>query len=112
MNQLQRLAPRARTMRDVERWIRSVMPRRTRKSSPVPRVLAGLGLALAGAAAALLLSPKAGPEMRALARKRIDGLRRRATNFAESHDLHLRRAHNGRGTESQSERARRTETAP
>lgn len=81
----------------LERWVRSVLPRRAAPPSPLPRVLAGLALALAGAAAALLLSPRNGPELRALARKRLERLRRRANDFAESH----RRAHNGRGAESQ-----------
>jgi len=106
MYALQRYAPRASTVREVERWIRSAMPRRTPKSSPVPRMLAGLALVLAGAAAALLLSPKTGPEMRTLARKRIDRVRRSAKDFAVSHDP--RRSHNGRA-EAQTERSRRTE---
>ncbi|HTO09573.1 MAG TPA: hypothetical protein VMR86_21160 [Myxococcota bacterium] len=97
MNSLQRKTPRTRALEDMERWVRSVMPRRAPASSPVPRILAGLALALAGAAAALLFAPKNGRDMRALARKRLASLRRQASDFAESHDLYLRRAHNGRG---------------
>jgi len=98
MDQLKRIRAHAPTRRELERWVRSVLPRREPRSS-LPRVLGGLALLLAGAAAALLLSPKKGSEMRALARQRIEGLRRRANDFAESHDL--RREHDGRGSPSQ-----------
>jgi len=105
MTTLQRYAPRATTMREVERWIRSVMPRSTPASSPVPRVLAGLALVLAGAAAALLLSPVNGAEMRKATGKRLKSMRKTATDFAASHDPRI----NGRASQSPAERAPRRE---
>jgi hypothetical protein len=106
MMTLTRTTPRASRMREVERWIRSILPRGTPRSSPVPRVLAGAAILVAGAAAALLLSPKNGREMRAITRKRIDGLRRHARSFATRDG---RRAGNARAGETQIERSRRTE---
>ncbi|HKC49861.1 MAG TPA: hypothetical protein VKF60_03645 [Myxococcota bacterium] len=75
---LERITPSAATMRGVERWVRRFTPRSMRRSPPVPRVLGGLGLALAGAAAALLLSPKTGREMRGITRRRFAALHRTA----------------------------------
>jgi len=106
MLNLKRITPRASTMREVERWIRSIVPHSTPRSSPVPRVLAGVALLLAGAAAALLLSPKNGREMRAATRKQIDRLRRRARSFATREG---RRIGNGRAVQTESERSRRAE---
>jgi hypothetical protein len=100
MNQLRRISPPPKTVRDVQRWVLSMLPRREPPSA-MPGVLAGLGLVILGAAAALLLSPRTGSELRGLARKQIGDLRRRASDFAESHDLTLRRGHNGRGSQSQ-----------
>lgn len=98
--ELQRITPSAATMRQVENWIRAVLPRSARPASPVPRVLAGVALALAGAAAALLLSPKTGAEMRELARKRAQSLGKQARELARR---------NGRPLMTQAERARRAE---
>ena len=106
MMTLTRTTPRAARMREVERWIRSILPRAAPRSSPVPRVLAGVAIFVAGAAVALLLSPKNGREMRAITRKRIDDLHRRARSFASREG---RRAGNGRAGETQIERSRRTE---
>jgi hypothetical protein len=100
MMNLKRITPRASTMREVERWIRSIVPRSTPRSSPVPRVIAGVSLLLAGAAAALLLSPKNGREMRAITLKQVGRLRRRAR---------WRRIGNGRAAQTESERSRRAE---
>jgi hypothetical protein len=100
MLNLERIAPSASTMRQVERWIRTLLPGSTPRSSPIPRLLVGSALALAGAAAALLLSPKNGREMRAITRKRVASLRQRARDFAK------REAPTAR---AQAERARRAE---
>jgi hypothetical protein len=108
MSNLQRYAPRQRTMRDVERWVRAVLPRNPPPSSPLPRVLGAIALVLAGAAAALLLTPKNGVEMRTMARKRLQKLQKTATEFAASHDPRAMRG-NGRAGESQGERSRRSE---
>lgn len=108
MSNLQRYAPRRRTMRDAERWLRAVLPRNPPPSSPVPRVLGAIALLLAGAAAALLLTPKNGVEMRTIARKRIQKLQKQATEFAASHDPRTMRG-NGHASQSQGERSRRTE---
>jgi len=109
MMNLKRITPRESRIREVERWIRSIVPRSTPRSSPVPRVLGGVAILLAGAAAALLLSPKNGREMRAISRKQIDGLRRRARSLAARRG---RRMSNGRAPESPSERPRRTDATP
>jgi hypothetical protein len=69
--------------------------------SNVPRVLAAIALLSVGALAALLLSPRNGTEMRTLARKQVDGLRKRARDFAASHELGVGRA-NGRASQSDS----------
>jgi hypothetical protein len=106
MMNLQRIAPRESRLREVERWIRSIVPRSTPRSSRMPRVLAGVAILLTGAAAALLLSPKNGREMRAITRRQIDGLRQRARSLATREG---RRIGNGRAAQSPSERPRRTE---
>jgi hypothetical protein len=72
------LAARSWALRDdIERAIRSFLPRR-QASSPLPRVLAGVALAAAGAAAALCLAPRTGAETRASARRHWNVLQRRA----------------------------------
>lgn len=108
MMTLTRTTPRASRIREVERRIRSILPRATPPSSPVPRVLVGVAIFVAGAVTALLLSPKNGREMRAITRKQIDGLRGRARSFATRKG---RRAGNGRAGETQIERSRRTEAS-
>jgi hypothetical protein len=106
MMNLKRITPRESRLREVERWIRSIVPRSTPRSSPVPRVLAGVAILLTGAAGALLLSPKNGREMRAITRKQIAGLRLRARSFATREG---RRVGNGRAAQSPGERPRRPE---
>jgi hypothetical protein len=106
MMSLRQIAPRESRLGEIERWIRSIVPRSTPRSTAVPRVLTGVAILLTGAAAALLLSPKNGREMRALTRKQIDGLRRRARSLATREG---RRIGNGRAAQSPSERPRRTE---
>ena len=106
MMTLTRTTPRASRMREVEGWIRSIVGRAPPGSPRVPRVLAGVAIFAAGAAAALLLSPKNGREMRAITRERIDGLHRRARSFATRD---WRRAANGRAGEPRLDRSRRTE---
>jgi hypothetical protein len=109
MMSLKQITPRESTIREVERWIRSIVPRSAPRSSPVPRVVAGVAILLAGATAALLLSPKNGREMRAITRKQIDGLRRRARSLATREG---RRIGNGPAAQSPTERPRRTEATP
>jgi hypothetical protein len=99
-------AGRESSIRAVERWIRSIVPRSAPRSSPVPRVLAGVAILLAGAAAALLLSPKNGREMRAITRKQLDGFRRRARSLATREGRRIGTVH---AAQSPSERPRRTE---
>lgn len=106
MINLERITPSASTRRGIERWIRSIAPRSARRSSPVTRLIAGLGLALAGATAALLLSPKTGREMRAITRKRFDALQRSARAL-KIKGRAARPLKNGRAAETVSERARR-----
>ena len=106
MMSLKRITPRESTIREAERWLRSIVPRSSARPSPVPRVLAGVAILLAGAAAALLLSPKNGREMRAITRKQIDGLRIRARSLSTREG---RRSGNGRAAQAPSERPRRTE---
>jgi hypothetical protein len=97
---LERITPRASTVRGVDRWIRSFAPRPVRPSR-LPRLVAGVGLALAGAAAALLLSPRTGREMRAITRKRLDALHRVARSVRSRRDRPMR---NGRTTSVRAER--------
>jgi hypothetical protein len=98
---LERITPRASTVRGVDRWIRSFAPRPVPRASRVPRLVAGVGLALAGAAAALLLSPKTGREMRAITRKRLDALHRVARSVRSRGERPMR---NGRATSVRVER--------
>ncbi|HTO69437.1 MAG TPA: hypothetical protein VMR31_06210 [Myxococcota bacterium] len=76
------LAARSAALRtDAERLIRAILPR-PQQQTALPRILAALALATAGAVAALLLTPKTGAETRAIARRRFAGLRRRTNAFA------------------------------
>jgi len=73
------LANRSAGLRaELERAIRGMLPSRQRPSSALPRILAAMALAAAGALAALCLAPRSGAATRALARRRLDGLQRRA----------------------------------
>jgi len=104
MANLQRYAPRGVRRHDLDRWLRSIWPRRAEPSA-LPGVLASLALVLAGAAVALALTPMNGAEMRAMARKRLTALRRQTSDLVASYDP---RAHNARGRESQSSRREAT----